>query len=283
MYQPEIARWSAIDKMSDAYASFSPYNYVLGNPISNRDVNGEWTVSRHNKWTLEALSRVGIGGEQAKLIAHYASVFADNPGAHIYLNNLAQQNLSDMVWYRRHTEVGYSATRFSQETSWRPGAGVNYNVWHAMRSVEEKEAFDSKLSWGISAEKAMERGMEFGWGKIFDAAQSGIKLNDLEAKSCEIESVGQGLHALQDAYAHKGRHDVGVSHVMNDMYGSPSDIRAAKNITSSALNVFKLLTNDFDGVKTNRKGGLTITTTGMSADQKKLLLEKVTEYMNRKK
>jgi RHS repeat-associated protein len=73
MYQPEITRWNKIDPLSDAYYSHSPYSFVLGNPVSNIDVKGMWTVSRHNKMTLQALSTVGIGGEQAQLIADYCT------------------------------------------------------------------------------------------------------------------------------------------------------------------------------------------------------------------
>src|SRR5690606_26482020 len=52
MYQPEIARWNAIDPVADAYYSNSVYSYVLGNPIANKDEQGMWTVSRHHKMTL---------------------------------------------------------------------------------------------------------------------------------------------------------------------------------------------------------------------------------------
>ena len=55
--------------MAEAYYSNSTFLYTLNNPIINIDVNGKWTVSRHHKMTIEALSKVGIGGRQAALIA----------------------------------------------------------------------------------------------------------------------------------------------------------------------------------------------------------------------
>lgn len=107
------------------------------------------------------------------------------------------------------------------------------------------------MSWGISAVDAMKRGLEFGWGMIFEAAGSGTKLNDLKANTEAIQDLGQGLHALQDAYAHKGRHDVGAGHIWNDFHGNTA---TSYNISSSAINVYKLLTNDFAGLKTNKDG-----------------------------
>jgi RHS repeat-associated protein len=39
-YDPAIARWGQIDPLADQYAPYSPYNYVLGNPISLVDPDG---------------------------------------------------------------------------------------------------------------------------------------------------------------------------------------------------------------------------------------------------
>ena len=41
MYQPEIGRWGVIDKKAEAYTGWSPYNYVLNNPLKYIDPNGE--------------------------------------------------------------------------------------------------------------------------------------------------------------------------------------------------------------------------------------------------
>jgi RHS repeat-associated protein len=40
LYNPQIARWSLLDPLADKYTSYSPYNFVLGNPIRLIDPNG---------------------------------------------------------------------------------------------------------------------------------------------------------------------------------------------------------------------------------------------------
>jgi RHS repeat-associated protein len=254
MYNSEIARWNGIDQMSDTYASFSNYAYVLGNPVANTDVNGKWTVSRHRSMTLQALTVVGIGGEQAQLIAHYASVFADNPGQHGQLNNMAHP--TDQITYR--DDIKYGKTANSQVTDYT-GTGENYNIWHSMRSPWEM-LMEGKPG-GITAEKAMLRGLEFGWNQIFRSAEKG-KLTTMEKNSDAIEQFGQGLHALQDAGAHKGRHDVGFDHLRNDRFGDTSE---SSEITRSAIMVHAIMSGDVEGFnKMYEHGNKAVDLTGAS-------------------
>ena len=45
-YDPRIARWSSVDPLESKYPWTSPYGYVVGNPILNRELDGrDWTVS----------------------------------------------------------------------------------------------------------------------------------------------------------------------------------------------------------------------------------------------
>ncbi|WP_299179027.1 RHS repeat-associated core domain-containing protein [uncultured Chryseobacterium sp.] len=105
-YMPDIGRWGVQDQKSEAYYNYSQYQYVLNNPVINIDIKGEWTVTKHYNMTYSSLSKAGFGKKQADLIAHYASVYADNPGKHIHANNAAHP--TNMMSYRKG--IDYSPT-----------------------------------------------------------------------------------------------------------------------------------------------------------------------------
>ena len=265
-YDASLGRWMNIDMKAEAYYPVTPYQYVLNNPVVHQDHNGQWTVTRHYNMTYNALSAAGIGKKQADLIAHYSAVYADNPGGHIRLNNLAHP--TNQQHYRDN--IDYSGTANSQVTDYS-GKGYNYNIWHSMRSEWEME------NETISASAAMDRGMEFGWSKIFESAESGT-LNDLKENSKGIQAFGQGLHALQDAYAHKGRSDVGASHLYNDRYGDTSQ---AENISESAVTVHNLLSGNYDAFNGSNK--ISFSATGMTSEQLSQAMSAALDYLSQNK
>ena len=263
-YDPALGRWMNIDPLAEKYYPVTPYQYVINNPIANIDKEGKWTVSVHYSLTYNALSATGMDRKQADLLAHYASVYADNPKKYLYLNNIVHQ--TPYHYYRN--DIDYSRTNNSQVTRWN-GYGTNYNIWHSMRSPYEKNYYQ------ISEKEAMQRGMRFGWNKIFESAKSG-SLNDLEKNSEAIQDFGQGLHALQDAYAHKGV-SIEEHNAYNDAFGDTSE---AFDITKSAVSVHNLLSRDWDALD---KSGITIKFDGMSNKQITTVLNRIQEYLNRDK
>ena len=211
--------------------------------------NIRWIVSLHYQLTLTALIELKIYdiGNHNELLAHYTSIFADHPtGIALKGNNLIAWTKGFPKLEYKGTTIDYSATAKSQDTSWDPETNkndYNYNIWHSMRSVEEK----AKNS--ISMEKAMERGMTFGWNKIWEAAKK-QNLALLEKNTIPIEDFGQGIHALQDAFAHRGIHLVelenGIEHVKNDYNTDQPDYQRALNITKAAIFIYLLISKDYN-------------------------------------
>lgn len=171
-------------------------------------------------------------------IAHHASVYADHPEPSVLRVDNALHGTNNS--YRGN--IDYSKTQFSQE-EWRSN-------WHSMMSDAEAEK-------GMTHEQAMQRGLSFGWGNIF-AQQQGQ----------DIGKLGQGFHALQDAYAHKGAstdehlgfNQSSAEMMWNDMYGNTSQ---AELITKSAGVLLQLFEANTSGIQ----GGISLDFSGMSTEQ----------------
>ncbi|MEZ4777332.1 MAG: RHS repeat-associated core domain-containing protein [Bacteroidia bacterium] len=50
MYAPDEGRWKGVDALGEKYVGWSPYNYVMGNPIKFIDPDGEeiWIIGEDN-------------------------------------------------------------------------------------------------------------------------------------------------------------------------------------------------------------------------------------------
>jgi hypothetical protein len=234
--------WLNVDPLAEKTPAVSSYAYCLNNPITMIDPDGRYAVSVHYQITINAMLKAGFSRGDARRIAYRASMYADHPDKKaLTLNNLGK---SGSLGYRN--DIDYSATAGSQDEK--------NSKWHSMMSNEEKKA-------GMKHGDAMQRGLEFGWSNIMDQ-QNGLNEGTL----------GQGLHALQDAYAHNGastdEHLDWTSNwsadkmLLNDMYG---DTRKARLITKSAVIVLSLFNTKNNGA--NLKGGMVLDFSGMSKKQ----------------
>jgi hypothetical protein len=138
--------------------------------------------------------------------------------------------------------VDYSRTVESQDEK--------NSKWHSMMS-------DAEAAAGMTHEQSMRRGFEFGWSNIF-----------AQEKGQDTGKLGQGLHALQDAYAHEGastNEHLGFNRssaemIYNDMYGNTSK---AELITQSAVVVLGLFSGRTEGLL----DGMRLDFSGMSRKQ----------------
>ena len=248
MYDVQIGRWDVVDPMAEYSKNISEYVYGNNNPINMTDVGGKYAVSVHYNITYGALIKLGYSKEQADLIAHYASTYSDHPTKNVIsidiMSHTGMMPPPGMPTdYRKG--IDYSKTGESQDEK--------NSTWHSMMS--DKEAED-----GMTEGEAMLRGLQFGWDNIFASISS--------TGTESLEHLGQGLHALQDAIAHRGKKTndhlglnwSSVKQFGKDLYGST---REASNLTRSALIVIDVL----KGKKSNLKDGDTLDLRGMSSTQ----------------
>lgn len=254
------------DPLAAKYPALSPYAYSGNNPLNYLDPDGRFALSIHYKITYDILSSFGYNKAAADWVAHYASVFADNPPDRaLKWNNLL---LKPSMSFR--AGINYSATINSQmegDPISNPAQQYNYNIWHAMRSDYEAE---NNL---ISDQGAMARGLEFGWSKIFESASYG-SISSLGSNTPGMKALGQGLHALQDAFAHRGASWKEHSKI-NDARWPKGN---AQKITASVIAVHQILNGDFSSIK---NGQITIAVEGMSQKQLEQLWNKLHEYLRK--
>jgi hypothetical protein len=222
--------WLSVDPKAELMPGWSPYVAMNNNPIYYIDPDGQFSISNHYLFTSRAFTRLkGYSKQQIDQIAHYTSVYADHPAKWITY----QQGHH----YRKG--VDYSKTASSQNTA----SKVN-STWHAMTADNEK----------ISNADAMERGQSFGWGKIIEAGSS--------KGTAQLEALGQGIHALQDAIAHKGV-DMDNHDLVNDMNPSKADAKQAENVAYNGILVSEVIGGNY----ANITNGMTIDLTGTTKNQ----------------
>ncbi|MCC6401606.1 MAG: hypothetical protein IT227_12655 [Flavobacteriales bacterium] len=236
LYDPRVSRWLTTDPHAINYPYISPFAFALNTPIQATDPNGKWVIWVHYQITYDVLIKLGYSAKAADRVAHAASTYSDNPPDWVIKAQGHPEQLA------KRPSIDYSVTRNSQEE--------DHSHWHAMRS-------DAEASGGMTPEQATQRGLEYGWGKIF--ACQGEALNALD--------LGQGLHALQDAEAHFGastNEHLGLNlsslwHVAYDSGKRGGDqLDGAKSLTESAVRVMEIMNGGTallkDGVQLNLRG-----------------------------
>ena len=246
---PAIGRFTGVDPLAEKTQNMCPYNYGNNNPVSNIDPTGGFAISVHYMITQSALKKLGYSSRASDLVGHYASTYADNPAGHMGNVGFMMARQQGQL-YRKG--INYSGINDSQNTP-----SISTSTWHSMKADNEN----------ISNQKAMERGQSYGWGKIFEAgaaAKAAGGFENLGQNSKGIQALDQGIHALQDAIAHRGT-DMANHSVPNEMSPSSRDFSAAFSITENAI----VLTEVMGGNYNNLGNGLSLNFEGMSSSQLK--------------
>jgi RHS repeat-associated protein len=257
MYDPYVGRFWTQDRFAETFHSLSPYQYAANNPITNKDVNGDFIVSLHYKMTYDVLKKYGYSSSASSRLAWYSSMYADNPSAGIlFLNNM-------YALYKGLPTVNYAQpagwdTKRSQDTK-----SPQESMRHAMTG-------DFEDPYEVSPREATRRGQEFGWSNIFKAADGGTP-DQWKRNSKEYKAFGVGIHALQDSKAHQGvkmkDHDLDI-----DMAKGEKGQLAFKNamsISESAVLVVEMLNGNFSHIQ----DGTTLDVSGMNKEQFQKVLD----------
>jgi hypothetical protein len=287
-----------VEPLQSKFSDVSPYVFSSNNPIANIDVNGEYALFIHYMLTKYLLMQAGVSEVQAKLIAHYASTFSDNPAAIANFNQLKdlsvgtgiigenmQQSQKDNPIFER---IG---GKLSEEESWEIDYDIRIDYSRTVNSQSENA--DAQLSHATrtSAEKnqvssadAMQRSLENAWTLLFKSASEG-SIDKMEINSEAIQDLGQALHSFQDIQAHQGAvfksrwynlwgffSRFGNEHDLNkDSHPEPTHFTQAMISTGNAILVHQIMSGNFKRLQS----GQHINTKGMTTDQIDKLKDKL--------
>jgi RHS repeat-associated protein len=58
-YDPKTSVWESVDALAEKYADVSPYSYCANNPLSNKEVNGDYFVGTDGRPVTVTTGRDG--------------------------------------------------------------------------------------------------------------------------------------------------------------------------------------------------------------------------------
>ena len=298
IYNPRLGRFLSVDPLQNKYPDLSPYIFSANNPIANVDVDGKYALFIHYMLTKYMLMQAGVSEVKAKLLAHYASVYSDNPAAISNFNKLKRNSLGNLILgtnmrgaQKDNPIFAKIGGKLTEDEAWNIyyDPRINYSKtvksqsedpeaqkWHATRTYAEKNS--------VSAQDAVSRSLTNAWDLLFKSANES-SIENMEINSTAMENLGQALHTFQDVEAHRGSvfrattknlwgffSKNGNEHDLhNDSNPEAGRFGIAKFFTGNAISVHQIMSGNFKGL-TN---GMNLSTQGMSADRINQLKAKI--------
>ncbi|MBG9377053.1 hypothetical protein I5907_12485 [Panacibacter sp. DH6] len=291
IYDPRVSRFLSVDPLQTKYPDASPYLFSANNPIANIDVEGKYALFIHFMLTRYMLLQAGASEVQANLIAHYASVYADNPGGVNNFSKYKSYSTADIIIIKNikdsqkdnpifdkiggklpedkvlkgvthNTDIDYSRTAKSQSED------AEAQKWHSTRTYAEKNI--------VTSQEAVNRSLSNAWDMLFkSASESGI--DNMQKNTDALQNFGLALHSFEDIEAHRGAVFRGIwsnggglfnwwgneHNMKNDVNPDAARFGIPQFFVGNAILVHQVMSGNFKRLV----DGTQISTQGMSADQ----------------
>ena len=163
-YMPGIGRWASVDPLADMYASHSPYNYVLNNPLILTDPTGECPIEYYDVNGIAVCKEVVVVADRfldesardipfartanaipvAGLISQFDSP-VPGPADLIAVGILGTALLVDAVIVARHLLTNADNESHEDTPASSPGAFENVRRSKALRNKETGEIWEKDL------------------------------------------------------------------------------------------------------------------------------------------